>query len=716
MGKIFADFICEDRLQALLLLCIKRGFIKVDSTLGNLSSSEVESIARFIVQLRHSASVREFLNLYSDSAMESLEQQIENLKSLQDKKQGKTPWQTMLIYQHSVLTRIGKKAHLVKDLGFSDQSQSVLYPNIVIPINDEWVTCYCTVAQCDYERGHYKDAFLDEKNALIVKQDTQSGKFNIGINNPYRALSWYYNYVNQGFDKAAIRAWQIPTYIFMDLAAYSLDENKTAQLKKAKAIVDGWLPTEYIMDDKAEKLAKTAEQNWNELSRKERKLVPIERAQDLLFDAKKLFNETIESCDYRAPNQFGWYIDKQSGLYQLMVEKAKNFTTYTDTVKNTKVDERDGNVIDIKELETQLGLSDQLKRTTFQDMGTTMVKGDGHFEQSNYARLQLTSLLNVSFAVEKGATVDLEKLTDRDLKIFCAVLSYNGMNPEQMLGEQQLSALNNTGTKYQCVKKERQLADQIYQQNWAKEVVATLNRFTPVKNKAGSQLRRLLGEAEIDSKVKVTDIIQSDRKLDMFLTSIDGSNSSDVEWQSELFLALRPLMSSSSGGKKIDKKDKFVWPLLKSFDFAVGGDSSRMLAKYLPEMPKNREAAPGLSSFNDPLQNSLVPSSFTPVQIFQLKLDNDVFVALKQAGFPLLSGISGTTRDFFRFIDETEPFPIKLLLSMMAFMNYFHFHTMAECFAAAIQFCPQAQLRELGLDTIATPDELYEWIETQLEI
>ncbi|WP_211252049.1 hypothetical protein [Vibrio rhizosphaerae] len=47
-------------------------------------------------------------------------------------------------------------------------------------------------------------------------------------------------------------------------------------------------------------------------------------------------------------------------------------------------------------------------------------------------------------------------------------------------------------------------------------------------------------------------------------------------------------------------------------------------------------------------------------------------------------------------------------------MNDFRFHTMAECFAAAIQFCTKEQLSELKLDKIETPDGLYQWIETQL--
>jgi hypothetical protein len=115
-----------------------------------------------------------------------------------------------------------------------------LHPNIIIDCfsngelkcKDQNIKVYQTVFGASYGKNKFKDVYLEHNKIKI--SPASGGKCNVSIGNPYRAIGWFYNYLQQGAQDPIIRCWEIPHKLFLDLVRTSGTEYQIKMYKELR--------------------------------------------------------------------------------------------------------------------------------------------------------------------------------------------------------------------------------------------------------------------------------------------------------------------------------------------------------------------------------------------------------------------------------------------------------------------------------------------------
>ncbi len=639
----------------------------------------LDKISNTFSQIKDVITIRKLLYGHADTALIPLDEQLEiNIKSLKNLKKNATntdyierQLEGLIKIKDSMLYYNEKKIeHLDKEL---------LHPNIIVDCSSNGelackknnVKVYQTIFGASYGENNFKDVF--EINNKIVIWPAEGGKCNVSIGNPYRAVGWFLNYLQQGASDPIIRCWEIPFELFLDFIRTCGTEN---QVKKHK------------------ELMKKAQQ-----------------------DLGKMKSRHVELCDHKAPNQFGLWTheeteneyDKNLKNYKLnkfgehFVSNSTNLVSYKIEKGLLQVNKRDGDVRNIKRLYEHLGIENFIK-IKLSDFSTCLSAAEGNLQLSQKNSDSddiITSIIDIleinDFATAKNYIDNLEKIY---FIKFANILYTNEIKFDPYINRKKY---NEEHIKIQHLNYEIKFKDSVYIRNkfyetlrkvigiiignlskdkFSEDNVKDINKVITVKNM--KHIEKLCKDNTINFKGNVSNILNyisqqiEATKLENIKSNIYKNNIIIID----LFnLLLRPLFSGSGffkdtftavSTKKDNGNENFKHPLLKNYQFQVGKGQR----------------------FDKPDKNLK----------FQIFYENEIVSVLFEKDLPITGGISGTTRDIFRYFSYDPARPncgcanntcvqhlnakeFGLFFSLIAaFMINYKFHSLSECYIAAMQF------------------------------
>jgi hypothetical protein len=502
-----------------------------------------------------------------------------------------------------------------------------------------WIKVYQGVFQASYGAGGYKDVCQNDLGKVII-HPAQGGKCNVSIGNPFRSIGWFFNYASQGSKAPLIRMWEIPQAYFEEMLKHCGTELQISKQKK----------------------------------------------KDPFY---------VEMCDHKATNQFGLWTHEANGTPTAfgteLMSKSRNLVTYYDPKGTHKPDKRDGECRSIKRLLTHLAIPTDVT-DRFHDLGTALSDAKGNLTMNALMAEsdgKLLALLDLLELPEVNAAPKLETLDKQQVRLFCNLLTYNDLNPQKLNKVKYTS----TGLSIANLGIETQFMLKVHQsRKWhfaARLVLGLIKDSLPTKD------RELPKDCQDELKGFAKGIKTYKNLTNALLANVSPggdllkSNSAFID---AFNVMLRPLCSNGNLLKlqpvKVEKTDTFRFEPLKKHKFAIGAsqraDSSALRG---PVDSLDGNTLPGFvrtTAFDQPLGASIHTSN----DRFQLFQHDPVIAKLHESEIPVMGGISGTTRDIFRYFgQELAPSAFWNFFSVVAaFMIKHHYHSLGECFAAAQQF------------------------------
>ncbi len=639
----------------------------------------IDKIKDTLTQLKDVITIRKMLYGHADTALIPLDEQLDiNIKSLTKLKETELNI-TYIERQLEGLKKIKESMQYYNEKKIEHLDKELLHPNIIIDCSSNGeleckknhVKVYQTIFGASYGENNYKDVF--ELNKKIVIWPAEGGKCNVSIGNPYRAVGWFLNYLQQGASDPIIRCWEIPIELFLDFIRTCGTEN---QVKKHK-----------------------------ELLKKPQK------------DLGKMKSRHVELCDHKAPNQFGLWtheeteneFDKNLKNYKLnefgkyFVANSSNLISYKTEKGLINVNKRDGIVRNIKRLYEHLGI-EKYVNIKLSDFSTCLSAAEGNLQLSQKNSDSddiVTSIMDIlditDFNIAKNYIDNLEKIY---FIKFANILYANEIKFDPYINRKKYNAEQ---IKIRHLNYEIKFKDSVYIRNkfyrtlkkviglitgnlikdkFSEDNAKDINKVITVKNM--KHIDKLVTEGSINFKGSITNILTFiSNQIDINMLEINKSNihKNNIIIIDLFNLLLRPLFSGSGffkdtfsavSTKKDNGNENFKHPLLKNYQFQVGKGQR----------------------FDKPDKNLK----------FQIFYENEIISVLFEKDIPITVGISGTTRDILRYFSYDPKRPncgclnnncnihlndkeFGLFFSIIAaFMINYKFHSLSECYIAAMQF------------------------------
>lgn len=725
--------IVKANVEKLIRRGVKLGLIRLDTPLPDSSQGEykalLDNIAALLERLRHGATMRRMLYEYAEVCQAPLKAQLKAHQKSLDETTG-TPSRfdedqlrglKRLQSAYQAMKQELRSATPPEDGGASpdaplvdpaatlkrQKDDKMHNPNVMVNCGsgtDGELGCqpghvkvYQAVFGPSYGENTYKDVYLHHvkgKPQLVIQP--AGGKCNVSIGNPYRSLGWFFNYTSQGSRTALIRMWEIPASYFERL----LDSTGTeAQIKDMK---------EFYKREGQKPGGKT----------------------------NTRFH--VELCDHRATNQFGlWTHDEDGQLTDFgreFVKMSSRLVTYYDTNGRHVPSKRDGECRDIQRLIDHLGIPTGIE-DRFQNLSTAVSDSDGNLtmnEEASKQDLQLLDLINLLSDDSSEAYAKLKDLTAEEVRTFANLLLYNGVSPQRFNTKVRYTS---TGLVVENLGRESRFMVSVHKStDWhasllpvVEELRANLKSAThPMPPDCAANVNALLGPHSTETTY--------DGALNTALGLINnGNHFHNATFIECLNVMLRFLCSGSGNFKNTFKAistkgevvkgevksapEKFRFPPLRDLKFEVGVShraNTHGMAYAVDSLDGHKR--PGFTSsswFGKQALSGSIQTSNTRFQVFQ---HEPIINRLHDAGLPLMGGISGTTRDIFRYFGHLSGRTFWHFFAVVAaFMVKNHFHSLAECYIAALQFhdrqdasSDQAMVRNT-LPTLSTltPQSLY---------
>jgi hypothetical protein len=667
--------IIKANIERLIRRGVKLGLIRLDEVLPDSSQGKfgslLQRIAELLERLQHGATMRRMMYEYAEISQAPLVKQLESHKQSLEKA-GERP-SHFDEAQFRGLGRLKSAYDAMKeelegeDPSTIDRQQDDIHnPNVLVDCGSgtdgelgcskpDHVKVYQTVFSASYGESNYKDVFQQDVHArsqLVIHP--AGGKCNVSIGNPFRMVGWYFNYTIQGSRAALIRMWEIPATYFERLLSYAGTE---AQIKDMKSF-------------------------YKKQKRKNDKF-------------------HVELCDHRATNQFGLWTHEEDGTpnefgKEFMKMSSRLVTYYNPKGKHRPV-KRDGECRDIKRLLEHLGIPTDV-HDRYHNLGTSLSDAEGNLtmnEEASKQDLKLLGIIELLSDSSQGASSKLDSLDKDRVRTFCNILLYNGMSPQRFNKKEQYTS---TGLSVKNLRIESQFMAEVHRsRSWH------------------TSLRKVLGILEQNLRTQnlamPPDCVQSIATLFPPCTTYQAAlgaargllGSGDIARTNATFIEglnilLRFLCSGGGGFKdsfkpvstKSEAKgpESFRFRPLQDLRFEIGAShraSANGMAHQVDSLDGHKR--PGFT-YSDEFSERLDPSTLTSNTRFQLFQHEQVISRLQDAGLPVMGGISGTTRDIFRYFGSELLGPgfWDFFAVVAAFMIKNHFHSLAECFIAAVQF------------------------------
>ncbi|AGC42010.1 hypothetical protein MYSTI_00660 [Myxococcus stipitatus DSM 14675] len=717
--------IVKSNVEQLIRRGAKLGLIRLDSPLPDSSQGEykalLDNISALLERLRHGATMRRMMYEYAEVCQAPLKEQLAAHQASVDRTRGKPG--RFDVDQLRGLERLQSSYKAMKqelrssapsDPTAPDAAETLKRqkndkmhnPNVMVNCGsgtDGELGCrpghikvYQAVFGASYGQAPegkkpYKDVYVHnvrgQDQILICPA---GGKCNVSIGNPYRSLGWFFNYVTQGSRTALIRMWEIPATYFEDLLACTGTE---AQIKDMKDF--------YKAEGK-----KTA--------------------------GKKNQRFHVELCDHRATNQFGiWTHDngRLTDFGRKFQQMSSRLVTYYDENGDHVPSSRDGECRDIQRLIDHLGVPTGIE-DRFQNLSTAVSDSDGNLTMNAEAARQdllLLDLINLLSDASDEALPRLNELPVEQVRVFSHLLIYNGLSPQRF---NQTIQYTSTGLVVENLNRESAFMVAVHKSTaWHASLRSVVDEL--LDHLAPSALEM---PSHIAANVRMVFRAQSQEKFrsdtyDAALTALrelitPGTPNRNLAFIEGLGLLLRPMCTgdgsfdddlkpiSTKGNRQGDVKtppEKFRFLPLADLKYEVG----------VSHRAKTHGMAPGVDSLDGhTLAGFTSVPKFKPPPLradtetsntrFQTFLHAPVISRLHDAGLPVMGGISGTTRDIFRYFGHLDGQTFWHFFAVVAaFMVKNHFHSLAECYIAALQFHDRGnQASAFALPTLS-PQALY---------
>ncbi|QSQ11331.1 hypothetical protein [Myxococcus landrumensis] len=727
--------IVKANVEKLIRRGVKLGLIRLDSPLPDSSQGEykalLDNISALLERLRHGATMRRMMYEYAEVCQAPLKEQLQAHQSSIDRTRGKPG--RFDVDQLRGLERLQSAYKAMKqelrssapsDPTAPDAAETLKRqkndqmhnPNVMVNCGSgtdgelgcqpDHVKVYQAVFGPSYGETEYKDVYVHNVRGeeRIVIQPA-GGKCNVSIGNPYRSLGWFFNYTTQGSRTALIRMWEIPASYFEDLLDCTGTE---AQIKDMKDFY------------KAESRRPGGKTN-------------------------KRFH--VELCDHRATNQFGlWTHDEHGQLTdfgQRFQKMSSRLVTYYDPNGKHVPNKRDGECRDIQRLVDHLGIPRGIE-DRFENLSTAVSDADGNLTMNNEAAKQdlvFLDLINLLSDESPDALRKVKELSDEQVRSFSNLLLYNGLSP-QRFNETRL--YTRTGLVVANLERESEFMVAVHKSTvWhpvLRQVVEELRQG--LKSSTHPMPEACAANVKLLFRAQAREQIQTGT-YDEALTALSGliapgKSDRNFAFIEGLNILLRFLCSGNGNFKNTFKAistkgevqgdvksppEKFRFRPLNGHKYEIGAShrtTTQGMDGPVDSLDGFKQAGfASVSGFKaQPLSDSLLTSN-TRFQVFQ---HSPVIAQLHAAGLPVMGGISGTTRDIFRYFGHLTGKDFWHFFAVVAaFMVKNHFHSLAECYIAAFQFYDRTnststqQYFEKTFNKL-TPQKLYGLIRYQTDI
>ncbi|MCE9666971.1 hypothetical protein LY474_04010 [Myxococcus stipitatus] len=678
--------IIKDNVERLIRRGVHLGLIRLDDALPNASDGVfggmLQSISDLLERLQHGATMRRLMYEYAEVCQAPLAKQIEGHRtslakaedrpSPFDKKQLKGLEGLQSAYQgmQDVL-RTGWDGNGADPAETLDRQQTAIHnPNILVDCGSGTegelacqpghVKVYQTVYGPSYGETEYKDVYqhiVHGKARLVIQP--AGGKCNVSIGNPYRSLGWFFNYQTQGSRTALIRSWEIRESFFLKLLAAAGTE---AQIKDMKEFYKAH---------------------------------------------KDLTNERfhVELCDHRATNQFGLWTHDESGnltdFGKKFIDESSRLITYYDPNGTHVPQKRDGECRSIQRLIDHLGIPTDIK-DRFHDLGTSVSDADGNLTMNEVAAqqdLKLLGLIHLLSDSTPAATSKIDGMDKERVRLFSNLILYNGLSPQRL---NTATHFTSTGLVVKNLQSESAFMAEVHRtQSWhatLRKVVALMEENVKPGAK-GAELEMTPDcQATVASLFPLCTTYRAALRAAKAMLGTGDVQKTNATFIEGLGLLLRFLCRDSGlfqqSFQAINTKSKehgaenFRFGPFQDLRYEVGvahrANTHGMTDGIDSLDGHDRPGFVATFGFSDKLSDSVLTSN----NRFQTFQHSPVIARLHDAGLPVMGGISGTTRDIFRYFGDrlTHREFWEFFAVVAAFMIKNHYHSLAECFIAAFQF------------------------------
>ncbi|WP_157823892.1 hypothetical protein [Melittangium boletus] len=648
-------------IDLLIRRAVLMGLVRLDMPQTTLASSDyrllLDTIAEFLGRVRQGAGIRRMLYDYAEVCRAPLDQQL----STHLQEDGETPKQSR--YHRSQHQGLANLKKISKSLP-QQVANDIHNPNILVNCDSGTegelgckpgnIKIYQAVFAPSYGENDYKDVYEETGNKKrIVIHPAKGGKCNVSIGNPFRSVGWFFNYVSQGSKTALIRMWEIPQKHFVTLLQNCGTEWQVAQVRDA-----------------------------------------ARKGLDPQGLARRVY---VEMCDHKATNQFGLWTHEENGtpteFGKWFMSVSERMVTYYDPNGTHKPNKRDGDCRPIGRLLDCLGISTSVT-DRFHDLGTSNSDANGNLTMNRDMVEKDAELLRILDVLEMGredAADVIDGMGKKYVRIFCNLLTYNDMNPQRFNLMRQYTS---TGLNVTNLRLETQFMIQVHQsRTWYGAVRKVVELVRGNLAKADLPLPEDV-QATLPPIARHCTLYR--QVLDVLQNALGGGGTGSLFERNgqiidALNVILRPLCSGGSSLRLAavkTKNEKFVFPPLSDLNFEIGASHrSKTVGLKGPIDSLDGNVSPGFIKsykFADPLPSSTQTSN-TKFQLFE---HEPVLYRLQDKELPLMGGISGTTRDIFRFFgSELRDTSFWSFFSVVAaFMIKNHYHSLIECYAAALQY------------------------------